>query len=209
MAPLEVLEYLVVGAFLGAIGQLIRVVVGLKKAMDQAGGQDWSSWFNGNRLLISILISAVVGAIAGILGIVGLIGTPLTTASLVALVTIGYSGTDFIEGFMRSQATPTPAVTLDSTSLDFGSQALNTSSNPQKVRLINTGTAPLWFLATPTGDFGSVSQCAPSIGPGGYCDIQVTFTPTQTGTRGGQLVITDNADGSPHSVRLAGTGERA
>jgi hypothetical protein len=37
--------------------------------------------------------------------------------------------------------------------------------------------------------------------------INVTFTPTATGSRSGSLTLTDNANGSPQSVPLSGTGQ--
>jgi len=38
------------------------------------------------------------------------------------------------------------------------------------------------------------------------CTINVTFTPTASGTRSGVLIISDNAQGSPHTVNVAGAG---
>ena len=43
-------------------------------------------------------------------------------------------------------------------------------------------------------------------GRGRSCKIKVTFTPTQVGSRTGNLTITDNAAGSPQTVPLSGTG---
>jgi len=59
-----------------------------------------------------------------------------------------------------------------------------------------------------SGDFSLVSAnaCAPPVAPGGSCTVQVTFTPTATGSRTGSLTIMDNAPGSPQSVSLSGTG---
>src|SRR2546427_9860499 len=107
--PSKVLGYLGVGIVLGAIGQLIRVVVGIKKELDRSTSRKWD-WFNGRRFWISLAISASVGAIAGILGVLSLIdGEPtLTRETLIGLVAVGYSGTDFIEGFMSRGTGPTP-----------------------------------------------------------------------------------------------------
>jgi hypothetical protein len=40
-----------------------------------------------------------------------------------------------------------------------------------------------------------------------FCKIKVTFTPTQTGTRTGNVTLTDDADNSPQQVPLTGTGK--
>jgi hypothetical protein len=92
-----------IGALFGALGQAIRVIPGLKKAADVAAekGQSMAAGFEGNRLLVSLLI----GAIAGVLGAISL-GVPvgqdqgIESAKIVALLGIGYSGADFIEAFM-------------------------------------------------------------------------------------------------------------
>lgn len=105
--PIKVLGYLGVGILLGAIGQLIRVVVGIKKELDESPGQNWD-WFNARRFWVTLVIGATVGAIAGILGILALIdGEPtLTRETLIGLIAVGYSGTDFIEGFMSRGTGP-------------------------------------------------------------------------------------------------------
>jgi hypothetical protein len=38
------------------------------------------------------------------------------------------------------------------------------------------------------------------------CTLSVTFTPTATGARTGTITVTDNANGSPRTVPLTGTG---
>lgn len=107
MDPIKVLGYLGVGIVLGAIGQLIRMVVGIKKELDQSPGQKWD-WFNARRFWVSLAIGTAVGAIAGIFGVITLIdGEPtLTRENLIGLIAVGYSGTDFIEGFMSRGTGP-------------------------------------------------------------------------------------------------------
>ena len=56
------------GAILGATGQGIRVIVGLKKAAEsaQATGSSLKQVFNGARLLVSLLIGAIAGMLAAL-----------------------------------------------------------------------------------------------------------------------------------------------
>ena len=87
------------------------------------------------------------------------------------------------------------------------------TSAPGKVTLTNTGNTPLNLgTLTISGDFaiasGSGTLCTNggTVSAGGNCLIYVTFTPTKKGTRTGSVKITDNAENSPQSVSLSGTG---
>lgn len=96
------LAYLLLGGFLGAVGQAARVIVGIKKRLDEAKKprKKWGDWFDARRLTISLLLAIIVGAVAGVLGVMNYMGTDVTKETMIALIAIGYSGTDFIEGFM-------------------------------------------------------------------------------------------------------------
>jgi hypothetical protein len=99
-----------------------------------------------------------------------------------------------------------PILGLAATPLSFGDQLLGTPSNTSSIVLTNSGTAPLTVSAVSTnGDFSETTNCS-SIAIGGQCSVAVVFTPTQTGSRSGQLSITDNVTGSPQLIALSGTG---
>ncbi|MTA16514.1 MAG: choice-of-anchor D domain-containing protein, partial [Actinobacteria bacterium] len=92
---------------------------------------------------------------------------------------------------------------------------LGSTSATQTETITNTGTADLTFGAsavaisgTNSSDFAIVADScsSQSIVPTGYCTVTYTFTPTATGSRTANLVFTDNATGSPHTVVLTGTG---
>jgi hypothetical protein len=119
----------------------------------------------------------------------GLWATPLWTAS---------------EDVTTATATPS--------SLTFSPLAGGTSSNPQAVTVTNTGTV---YLApsfnTTSGDFtitGSFAGGCQSVtvAPGGSCAINVSFAPTQAGTRTGTLTIGGNLSAPNLTVSLSGTG---
>jgi len=100
-----------------------------------------------------------------------------------------------------------PVVSLSPSSLTFASQTVGTTSAAQGVTLNNTGSASLTITSiAASGDFAEADNCGTSLAAGGNCTINVTFTPTASGTRTGTLSITDNASGSPQSVKLTGTG---
>jgi hypothetical protein len=76
------------------------------------------------------------------------------------------------------------------------------------VKVTNTGSDTLTFgsLQT-TGDFAETDNCLGGVIPRGNCTIQVTFTPSATGTRTGTVVLNDNDGASPQTITLTGTGD--
>ena len=103
---------------------------------------------------------------------------------------------------------PAPPITLFPSSLIFGSQFLNTTSKPQTVSL-TTGAATLNISRIATsGNFSQTNNCGSSVLPGASCTIVVTYRPTRTSTcaETGTVTITDDASGSPQTVKLSGFG---
>jgi len=76
------------------------------------------------------------------------------------------------------------------------------------VTLQNTGTNPLAVTSIAvSGDFGETDNCMnSSVAAGSTCAIQVTFTPTGTGTLTGQITINANVNGGELTVNMTGTG---
>ncbi len=105
-----------------------------------------------------------------------------------------------------------PAVSLSTTSLSFGSQAVAITSAAETVTLTNAGSAPLSIsnlgvVGTNLGDFLEIADtCRGSVAARGTCTIGLTFTPSAGGERAAALSITDNAPGSPQTVSLSGVG---
>ena len=101
-----------------------------------------------------------------------------------------------------------PQVGLSATTLSFAGQTVSTTGPPQTLTLTNTGNGTLIpLIVTVSGDFVQSNTCAGSVAAGSSCTINVTFTPTATGTRNGTLKFTDNASDSPQTVSLTGAGE--
>jgi hypothetical protein len=104
-----------------------------------------------------------------------------------------------------------PAVTLSPASPSFPSTTQGTSSAPQTLTLMNPGTAPLHVssvsLSGPNAsDFSFTNNCTAPVAPGPNCTISLVFTPTAAGQRIANLMIADDAPGSPQTVALTGTG---
>jgi hypothetical protein len=97
--------------------------------------------------------------------------------------------------------------TVNATSLTFASQLSGTASSAQTVTLTNTGSAVLTpTTIAVTGDFSETDNCQQAtVNAGASCAIQVTFTPTQAGSRSGQMTIFANVYGGQFIVALSGT----
>ncbi len=102
----------------------------------------------------------------------------------------------------------TGAVTFSPTTpLNFKKQAAGTTSQPQKVKLTNTGKTELKISAMKaTGQFGMSSTCGESVAAGATCTISVTFSPKTQGVTSGTVMIEDSASSKPQVIELAGTG---
>ncbi len=111
---------------------------------------------------------------------------------------------------LTGEGTAAPIVLLSPTALNFGSQAINVTSQPQTVTLTNDGNATLNIASiVATGDFAQTNDCGPSLAASANCAISVTFTPTVEGVIAGQVTVTSDAPNSPHVVTLSGTGTQA
>lgn len=97
--------------------------------------------------------------------------------------------------------------TLSPASATYAAQTVGTTSAARMFFLTNRQNAVLNnIVISTTGDFAvSSTTCTTSLGGDLYCSISVTFTPTAT--RMGQLRVSDNANNSPQTSKLTGTGK--
>lgn len=107
-------------------------------------------------------------------------------------------------------AAAAPAITLNPASLSFGSVNVGSAAS-RTTQIQNTGTAALNVTAIAraagTSTEYTFTPAAPfTIDAGGSMTLSVTYTPVDTGTDTGSLVITSNASTSPTSLQLTGTG---
>ncbi len=117
--------------------------------------------------------------------------------------TVALSGTGFGTG-----------VTLAPSSVNFGNQKVGTTSVAQTVTLANysssivtISTVNIVTLASvPAGTFWYTNGCSTALAPNTSCAISVYFAPKAAGTWTGQLLVYDDAAGSPQSASLTGNG---
>jgi hypothetical protein len=97
--------------------------------------------------------------------------------------------------------------------VSFPVLAVNTSDGGGSVEVVNSGSRPVKVKGAITGDFSYTDGCAPALGdvipPGGFCFLNVSFTPAAPGSRTGTLTIFgDNVTG-PQVIQLNGIGTAA
>ena len=104
----------------------------------------------------------------------------------------------------------------DPPSLTFSSVDVSNGSSQQDVTIQNLGTAPLnisHIAISSNFTFGSDTTCSVSsamvLDQEQSCILGIAFSPKQTGTISGTVVITDNSQGAPggmQTIPLSGTG---
>jgi predicted outer membrane repeat protein len=111
--------------------------------------------------------------------------------------------------------TGTSSVSLTPASVDFGDQAVGTTSTPPTKITLTNNTAASLTLKTPavtvTAPFGlgtGATSCSNGqvIAVGGTCFIYVNFTPTSVGYPTGTVSVFDSDASSPQTVSLSGAG---
>ena len=105
-------------------------------------------------------------------------------------------------------------VSISRPSISFGTGVLDTASPAQTVTLTNTGPSLLTInnialTGSNPGDFTEKNNCGASLPPGGHCDIEASFAPTQVGALTAGITITDSDPSSPQTVSLSGYGAHA
>jgi hypothetical protein len=135
--------------------------------------------------------------------------TPLAIGSRTSTVSVADSATGSPQTVPLSGTGVAPSVTLSPLSLLFGGVLVGKSSTTQTVTVTNTGNASLTVSEIDAyGDFSETNNCTgAAIAAGSTCKITVTFSPTETWSRNGTIVITDNAYNAPQQVAfLVGMG---
>jgi hypothetical protein len=112
--------------------------------------------------------------------------------------------------FTTLTGTATP-LKFSPASVNFGSVNVGSSSAVKKVSVQNVSSGTITFTSiaiggTDPGDFSQTNNCGTSLAAGSSCTVSVTFTPTTTGTRSGNVTIKDTDPTSPQKILLSGTG---
>ena len=113
-----------------------------------------------------------------------------------------------------------PNISINPYSLSFGSETLSVTSPLQQIYIVNPSTEPLDITNIQVGEvsnsvtiFTETDNCVGTLPPGGgYCIMNVAFTPGVTGSETDNITITDNAGGvagTEQNIAVSGTGVTA
>jgi parallel beta-helix repeat protein len=131
---------------------------------------------------------------------------PTATGTRTGNLTVNAGGVTSTVSLTGTGTAPGPVLNATPASLSFAGTAVGSSSAAQTVTVTNSGTAAASVSGgTATGDFSQANNCS-SVATGSSCTVNVTFKPTASGTRTGTLTVTSNANNSPATVSLTGSG---
>ena len=131
---------------------------------------------------------------------------PTAPGARTGTLTVNAGGVTNTVSLTGTGTAPGPVLNAAPASLSFAGTDVGSSSAAQAVTVTNSGTAAASVSGvTATGDFSQTNNCS-SVATGSSCTVNVTFKPTASGTRTGTLTVTSNANNSPATVSLTGSG---
>ena len=92
--------------FLGLVGQIVRVSVGMKKINDLTTntGKTFSQLFDWTQFVVSLFIGLGAGVVYSVITSINY--PNLATTDVVGVIMAGYAGSDFLEGFIQKESPP-------------------------------------------------------------------------------------------------------
>jgi hypothetical protein len=129
-------------------------------------------------------------------------------------ITDGGGNSGWNTTYCGSWPTPPPpppvGVSATPTAVDFGSQTVGTSSSARTVTISNDGTSSVSVSSvSTTGDFAQTNTCGTSLAAGATCAVNITFSPTASGSRSGTLTVSTSDPNGPTNIGLSGNGTAA
>ena len=135
--------------------------------------------------------------------------SPKSTGALSGSLSVSDDAPGSPQVFTLAGTGVTGSIVLRPASLDFGSRTVGQATQTASVDLINESGAKVNISSiVVSGDFTQKNACANTIptSPGTPCRLDITFTPTASGTRNGTITVTDSAADSPQIIHLTGVG---
>ena len=138
--------------------------------------------------------------------------TPTVAGSRAATLLVADSAADSPQSVALLGLGAMPSLNVSASSLDFGTQAVDSSGTPRMLTLTNSSMVTLTITttvitSTNPADFDEADNCVGAVlPPQGTCSVSLTFSPQDTGSRAASLQIVDDAPDSPQSIALTGNG---
>jgi hypothetical protein len=143
---------------------------------------------------------------AGELCTINVTFTPLASGSRTATLSVSDDAGNSPQT-LNVTGTGTVAVTLSTSSINFGNVVIGFSATASPVTLTNNQSVALTGInIVVAAPFSQINTCGSSIAAGATCKINVTFSPTTSGVKSATVTITDSAPNSPQSIAAKGTG---
>lgn len=147
---------------------------------------------------------------------IGLRFTPSATGARTGVLTVSHNGPSGQSNANLSGTGIAPGVSLNPSSIAFGTVITGESAPPRQVTLTNSGAATLTVatlavVGTHAAEFALPSDaCSGAVlAPAGTCTFSAGFSPGTDGTKSASVQITSDAPGSPTSLPLSGIGASA
>ncbi|MYS21613.1 parallel beta-helix repeat (two copies), partial [Streptomyces sp. DvalAA-14] len=131
---------------------------------------------------------------------------PTATGTRSGTLTVNAGGLTNTVTLSGTGTAPGPVLNATPGGLSFAATVVGSTATAQTVTVTNSGTtsATVSNVAV-TGDFSQTNNCS-TIAVGASCAVTVSFKPTAGGARSGNLTVTSNANNSPTTVGLSGSG---
>jgi hypothetical protein len=136
----EILNTLLLGGLLGAVGQGIRAIVGIKKMREETIALEGTPQLLDSKRLLGTLI---MGFVAGLLATLPFFDSKFTSHSdwsqqmILTLIAAGYSGVDFIEGFLKNYLFNTNTSNVNNPIKTDSTDTLNQLSVNNKIKAMS------------------------------------------------------------------------
>jgi len=129
--------------------------------------------------------------------------SPYNSASYTAPYKSNLTGTAGNAFIAKIDSANNPNISISPNTLNFGNETISVASAAQQVTITNPSTAPLTITSILVGPVGlsttvftESDNCLGTIPPnGGYCTMNVTFTPNSVTQFTDTITLTDNAGG--------------
>jgi hypothetical protein len=193
-------------------GQVLMFLVLRSNGRQSNGLLSPASVLDGQSFAWSVAGTGCSSASCGTIDATGRYTAPATVPDP-AIVTV--TARSVVDSTKSLEATvtlsPQQSFSMNATSVEFGTQMVNTTSAPRAVTVTNTGSTPQPVRGRMNGepgqwqDFAFTNDCPSMLVVGASCTFNITFTPSATGRRGASLYVDGNFD-EEGSVNLIGTG---